>query len=233
MIENKCYFCGKEATSREHVPPQCLFPQKEKSELRDLKRNLITVPSCDVHNSNKSHDDEYLKFILTTNIRRNSHSINQFNGKVLRGINRDPKKYATFLLHPKRVLIYDPKNRKTYSSLSYKIDTNRMQKIIELISYGLYYHDYKDIFFGSMEVILNGAIFGGDRSANLNNELFKLEAKMNSYFNSIIDKGENPEIFKYSFLELSNSDYLLRIVFYETFTIIVLLNSKLESSHSV
>ena len=66
MIE-KCYWCGRDATSREHVPPKCLFP--EDKDIKSIykgtfRRSLITVPSCDEHNLAKSHDDEYLMVCL-------------------------------------------------------------------------------------------------------------------------------------------------------------------------
>jgi hypothetical protein len=52
-----CYACNNIATSREHVPPKCLFP----TELGiNLRKALITVPSCEVHNGKKSDDDEFL-----------------------------------------------------------------------------------------------------------------------------------------------------------------------------
>lgn len=58
-----CYWCGWVATSSEHVPPKCLFPESKDVKGiydRSFRNNLITVPSCDKHNMKKSHDDEYL-----------------------------------------------------------------------------------------------------------------------------------------------------------------------------
>lgn len=62
-----CYWCGKLATSKEHVPPKCLFPEfKDTKDVYDnsFRHNLITVPSCDEHNLVKSRDDEYLMTCL-------------------------------------------------------------------------------------------------------------------------------------------------------------------------
>ena len=56
-----CYMCTSAATSVEHVPPRCLFPEQKDLPIGvDLRKQLITVPSCDIHNSRKSKDDEYL-----------------------------------------------------------------------------------------------------------------------------------------------------------------------------
>jgi len=59
MPQPTCYMCDQSSTSREHVPPRCLFPES-KDVRGDFRQNLLTVPSCDEHNSGKSADDEFL-----------------------------------------------------------------------------------------------------------------------------------------------------------------------------
>lgn len=55
----QCYMCEKPASTVEHVPPKCIFPeQKDSLGGQDLRKQLITVPACDVHNTKKSRDDE-------------------------------------------------------------------------------------------------------------------------------------------------------------------------------
>src|SRR5690348_12624374 len=50
----KCYFqgCTPDTTTREHVPLKSFFP-------KDQRTKLITVPSCEAHNTSKSADDHY------------------------------------------------------------------------------------------------------------------------------------------------------------------------------
>ena len=50
-----CYRCAAPATTKEHTPPRCFFPKG-----RDLNLQLKTVPSCTVHNNDKSGDDQFL-----------------------------------------------------------------------------------------------------------------------------------------------------------------------------
>jgi hypothetical protein len=45
-----CYFCGQKATSREHAPARSMF--------KGFSCDSITVPSCDAHNTEKSHHDQ-------------------------------------------------------------------------------------------------------------------------------------------------------------------------------
>jgi hypothetical protein len=65
---NICYFCDCPASSREHAPPKCFFPKGN-------RENLVTVPSCDKHNSEKSHNDEYMRLIILSDIRGDGNTI--------------------------------------------------------------------------------------------------------------------------------------------------------------
>jgi hypothetical protein len=52
-----CYFCGEKKTSKEHVPPEQIF--------KAVTCDKITVPSCDIHNTGKSgQDDSVIKAML-------------------------------------------------------------------------------------------------------------------------------------------------------------------------
>src|SRR5688572_4679712 len=53
-----CYHCGSPASTREHFPPKSFFP-------RGGNLQLTTVPSCKLHNNDKSGDDQYLLAHIT------------------------------------------------------------------------------------------------------------------------------------------------------------------------
>ncbi len=65
-MKQPCYYknCKSNTVGREHAPPKCFFNEK--------KGNLITVPSCPVHNLKKSGDDEYVRNIFTLCNKPNS-----------------------------------------------------------------------------------------------------------------------------------------------------------------
>ncbi len=63
--------CERDATSREHVPPLCLFPEIKDTKGINFRKDLITVPSCDLHNSKKSDDDEFLMLSLSGLLKNN------------------------------------------------------------------------------------------------------------------------------------------------------------------
>ena len=59
-MDDTCYMCHKPASTREHAPPLCFFPEaKDLEPPQDLRKHLITVPSCPDHNLSASKDDEY------------------------------------------------------------------------------------------------------------------------------------------------------------------------------
>lgn len=130
-----CYMCAAANTSREHAPPQCLFP--EISDIgRDLRQNLISVPSCDEHNSKKSADDEFLRaVILLAAVDSNEIAKHQFLGKFLRGAERNRDAHLEFFRDmglissdTKRVL---------------KLDRNRFDKCIDHLARALFFHTFK------------------------------------------------------------------------------------------
>lgn len=86
-----CYMCDREKTSREHVPPQCFFPEKKDlAQGEDYRVNLITVPSCDLHNLSKSEDDLYLLSVFVAYYRNNSVAQQHFSTKIMRAIAKTP-----------------------------------------------------------------------------------------------------------------------------------------------
>jgi len=94
---SKCYRCDAEATSDEHVPPKCLFPEKKDLPEEDYRKNLITVPSCEAHNTARSHDDEYLFCVLVASYENNPVARQHFETKIIRLLRRKPWFQTTLL----------------------------------------------------------------------------------------------------------------------------------------
>src|SRR3989344_5164982 len=68
-MKKTCYACDQEATSKEHFPPKCFFPNRGKF------LQLRTVPSCPKHNGNKSDDDLYVLTHICLNTSRNGSNL--------------------------------------------------------------------------------------------------------------------------------------------------------------
>ena len=90
--------CEKSANTVEHAPPKCVFPEgKDLAARLNYRRNLITVPSCEEHNTAKSRDDEYLLHVLAASITSSPIGPTQFLTKVRRSLERAPNLASTLL----------------------------------------------------------------------------------------------------------------------------------------
>lgn len=136
LNKKTCYSCEKIVTSREHVPPQCIFEEPFPS-------NLITVPSCDQHNSKKSKDDEYFRWFIATASSENKKARNLIRTKVIRGFRRRPA-----LLHEiwkgaiKHVSVSSHGGVYLGDKPGFKFNRLRIQKIMNQICKGLFYHHF-------------------------------------------------------------------------------------------
>jgi hypothetical protein len=79
-----CYACDQPATTREHVPPQSFFPKGHRND-------LMTVPSCELHNNAHSKDVEYTRNVLSTYLGTNTVGQQHFNDKAVRSFDHSPK----------------------------------------------------------------------------------------------------------------------------------------------
>jgi len=67
-MEIICIYCGnRKATTKDHVPPKCLFPLPRPG-------NLITVPCCEICNTKYGKDDERVRNLLTSLKTTEKHS---------------------------------------------------------------------------------------------------------------------------------------------------------------
>lgn len=73
-----CYFqgCARPVTSKEHIPPQSFFP-------KDQREQLLTVPSCDLHNGEKSSDDAYVLAHICLNSSPSNRSRDVFKKRIV------------------------------------------------------------------------------------------------------------------------------------------------------
>lgn len=144
-VSNSCYACDNPPTNREHVPPKCLFP----TELRqNLRKDLITVPSCDLHNGKKSDDDEFLMASLAGIIGCNSIGMLHKFTKVDRAIRRSGGRLLKKVLKQSEIEFYELKNGDTIGVTWGKPDLIRLHNCFALIGKGLYFHKLGERFKG-------------------------------------------------------------------------------------
>lgn len=121
-----CYACNQPATTKEHAPPKGFFPQGR-------RRNLMTVPSCSIHNCDNARDVEYVRNAIAS----------------LAGLNET----GEFLFDTaKRSFGYSPALfRQTFQSFvvrsreeevgTYRLDLKRVDAVMTAVVQALHYHD--------------------------------------------------------------------------------------------
>lgn len=205
--------CDTLRSSREHAPPDCLFPEGKEIG-RDLRRNLITVPSCDAHNSKKSEDDEFMRaVILFTAVASNSVAQHQFLGKMLRGAARSPHKYSHFITEKGTI-----KNG-AYRAL--RIDRARFDSCIDHLARALFFHAYNKKWGYPIMMV----------SPNFYSAILNDEAVPHEPTKEIVEvsrtflaqepiRGDNPEVFKYRVrYDEDECSYAFAGIFYDFFEV--------------
>lgn len=134
-MPDTCYMCDEVATSREHAPPRCFFTKEDK---KNYKLPLITVPSCDKHNSEKSLDDEYLRSIIVSHYDTNQKARTMWKSKVLRSLKRN-----NYSLFKKAMKDINPMQIGGIETGVFSFDVDRFNGCLESIANAIYFYEYK------------------------------------------------------------------------------------------
>lgn len=187
--------CDNLATSNEHVPPKCIFPP-------NLRANLITVPSCDKHNLDKSHDDEYLRDILCMYGLEKGDNVHQevCLDKLERADKKNPHRLSYFMNNVNTV---DGK-------LVYKVNKKKLKNIFYHIAMGIFFHHYKKQWPGECEVTL--LFLHTDK---------QMKNEMLSIFNNFEEYGNNKAIFKYIITPIDYFFCVIKMTFFREIEVIV------------
>ncbi|WP_417436821.1 hypothetical protein [Idiomarina abyssalis] len=204
MRKDTCYFCGAEKTSMEHVPPKSFFP-------KELRQDLIRVPSCDKHNSKKSNLDEYFRTVFF------GVSSSAIKNTKLRSVN---KKIITSLSRNNGSNFFKVFNRKNMPlNEGVDMDRSKLDDFMISISRGIYFYEYEEIFNGKVEVI---PFFIDDRDypeeyKEIKDISIKVMKKEESY-----SRKKNKEVFFYS-IQKSSRGYIFDFTFYNDIHITAVL----------
>jgi len=222
---SKCYRCDAEATSVDHVPPKCLFPEKKDLPEVNYRKNLITVPSCEVHNNARSHDDEYLLCVLVTSYENNPVAQQHFETKIIRLLKKKPWFKETLLKFLTPVLLNGEE------TAAFKVDLTRLRRVLESIAYGLHFHTHKEPWHGKIKVIPLG-MFKEEGTTFVRHPLEEamLEgAKV--FFAEKEEHGENADIFRYQiYRDLEKGQLVIRMIFYSGFEVIALSSPQITET---
>jgi hypothetical protein len=210
--------CDKPAEGDEHVPPRCLFPEKKDlPEGVDLRKQLITVPACDLHNTSKSQDDEYLLYLLVINLPANETAKNQFLTKIMRSIERKPGLINKIMANPHPVVAVDKETGQAHHTVAVNIDDARLDSALDHIARALYFHHFKAQWLGNVRTQPDFLLSSLDPvNGQERNKLGEyMVAAADQLFADKEFHGANPDVFKYQVLEGNeNVHMLMRLHFY-------------------
>jgi hypothetical protein len=206
------------ATSREHVPPRNLFPEANENGGVDYRLNLVTVPSCDAHNSAKSSDDEFLMVSLAGIIGSNSIGYMHRLGKVDRAVLASANRLLDQVLLEKEEIHRVEIAENQFIDLIWGTpDIDRLNRCFKHVAYGLHRHHFRQNFFGSVTV-LPGYLREKDHNKRKFIEWVRDRAELDLAGKPRI--GSNPAVFYY---QVSDPDqfglYMMRLCFYEGLTV--------------
>ncbi|MFM5708872.1 hypothetical protein ACET7C_03195 [Aeromonas veronii] len=217
MEEKKCYMCDKNATSIEHVPPKCLFPTLKDSG-KELRNNLITVPSCDEHNGQKSSDDEFLMISLAGIIGNNSIGYQHYNGKIQRALRRSSYKLLDQALLTKKVYRIEIENN-FLDILWGTPDYDRLIKCFEHIAMGIYRHHFDEKFQGKVKPYLGFLHTNEQNPAEFKKWMLHKAGKELAHCQKY---GSNSSVFYYQYTDPDKFGlYLVKLCFYENVDVYV------------
>ncbi len=213
MKEQTCYMCDKIATTPEHVPPKCIFPEVKDLGI-DYRKSLITVPSCDDHNMRKSKDDEYIMLAVTCNIINNEVAMSQINSKIKRAWERNPN-LAELLLRVNR-----PVEVNGILTTAFKVDTQRFKRSLEWIARGLYYNQYKKNWSEKIGIESPAMLFLEGEHAPKTNMIFsQIGAGVNHVLEDLPKIGDNPDVFWCQMLHDKPKELLINMMFFGGFQV--------------
>lgn len=209
-----CYFCGARATTREHVPPKCLFPKKGGNGEPDYRSNLATVPSCDEHNHAKTHDDEYLKNILVMPVTSNEIAGAHFIKTTMKAAKNYPKLLKSITSENQPVFLQKSAHEQPFETVALAIDRQRVDEALKMIGYGLYFLEFGNSFSGTVTAL---PLFLGDLSedgGDLNAATIWIRQVCDSTFQNTPKKGASPDIFFYQTYFENDHSGIIHICFY-------------------
>lgn len=117
-----------------------------------MRRNLLTVPSCDVHNLKKSGDDTYFLWVMCCNLPANSVALRQVETKLARALRRDATLFSYIDQDAKDVTVVDSHTGRAHEAVQLTADGPRLARIFDLIARGLFRAHFGQSWLGTVDV---------------------------------------------------------------------------------
>jgi len=191
--------CDAVATSAEHAPPDCFFPEGYRS-------NLITVPSCAKHNEANAKDVEYVRNVISTQHGTNGAAVLLFE-TTKRSLEHSPKLAARTFRDLRPVTVEGEETG------AFPIDLPRHQRVMEAIAYALYFRDFGKKHRGDWQVFTPTFMYAAHVHQGAPDPWDNFRAYVESG-NYKLMQVPHPEVFKYGVIEMEEGQIIYRFEFY-------------------
>lgn len=210
---SKCYMCDQTVVGVEHVPPRCLFPKaKDLPNGLDLRKNLITVPSCADHNSEKSREDQYFLNVITSLESINDVGREHYSRQIRRQNERNPSILARFA---DRAVYIDKR-------FAHKVEIDRLDLFVEHFAYALYFAHFGNRWGGNLGWVPE--FLSREPDIEAEHTRFAIIKESNREFKDVPHKGAHHQVFIYQVLE-TKARCKMRLHFYEGCRILLFFSS--------
>lgn len=220
--------CDAPETSVEHVPPRAVFPKTQDTvDGVNLRKQLITVPACDAHNSAKSLDDEYLMYVLVLGILNNSRAGDQVRTKIRRAIDAAPGVAKLLSEHHVPLQLEDIETGVQKAAVAVRVDSKRVHSALDHIGRALYLHHYHQKWLRDVQTIpLFMIALDGPSPQGFNNAIEGMRVGVEALLACEPKHGANPEVFTYQVARVgSEIECVMMLTLYEGSKVVLLFKN--------
>lgn len=215
--------CDQPMTSREHVPPKCIFPELDDSGGVDYRKNMIRVPSCDLHNSAKSKEDEFFLIYMAANAHANGVGHMHQNTKLSRILERTPHVFAMMMSTAMPAMVKDLDGN-LQETCAFHIDVERFMVQFDHIARGIFFHHFGSKAPGQITIIPIEGLLATTEKAN---DFIRSTGTISKdLFDGFFKNGANPDVFYYQVAKALSGTLVLASFFENVKLIFLYSNSK-------
>ena len=196
--------------------------QKDSPDGADYRINLITVPSCDEHNSAKSSHDEYLLYVLTGSYSSSGLGLAHFSSKVRRAFERAPSNASNFVRRSEPILIKRHADDEWEDGAQIVVEADHLDLVLGNCARALYFHETAQKFSGPIRVATAFTMY---TQPEVQAKITSGVAAAKSYFDTYSARGANPKVFWYKFEEGKNTAIFF-MCFYSGSEVLVQLHKR-------
>jgi hypothetical protein len=192
--------CPELATTREHAPPQCFFPD-------GFRKNLTTVPSCPEHNYGHSLDVEYTRNVICT-----QHGVNAAATAVFETAKRSFENSPGLMARTFRTM------KPFGEGGTFRVDLQRHRKVMRAIAFATYLRDNGHKHEGDWRIFTPSFLFADSLNDGRPDPWMPLRRVLESA--QFTPRAvTQPEVFKYGVLQMDEERVLYKFEFYEAVTV--------------